>query len=478
MLSNVHHTSSRSLAAQQHEPATLADVPQNENTHLHKLSPLPSNSNNDSMRPLSWLFGLCAVPQHSGHSTLQDAGTTSQPLPPSDDPWYKAPAGFEATEPGAILRVRPTPGNLTTLVGNTAAAYNILYRTTNSRYKPSWAVTTLFIPTSFYVSPSGKAAMLSYQFAYNTANLDSSPSYGLHLGPSQANADLGIQSDISFLAEVLGLGWIVNVPDWEGPTAAFGAGVQAGHATLNSIRAVLNLARLTGTADITTAMWGYSGGSIATEAAAELQVQYAPELSISGVVLGGLVDDQSANRDHVNQSPIAASIVAGLLGMTSQYPEAEAYLRSRLRPETADEFLSARDINSSDALRLFAMKDIYSYFLGGAADLQAPVLRKVFNVEGRRGYHGVPAMPIFMHKAIADQFCPIGPTDALVNRFCDLGVDITYERNTVGEHVAEIKNGKGRAIEWLWRIFDESYVPSASECTIRDVTVNLSTLNA
>ena len=87
-------------------------------------------------------------------------------------------------------------------------------------------------------------------------------------------------------------------------------------------------------------------------------------------------------------------------------------------------------------------------------------------------------MPIFMHKAIADQFCPIGPTDALVERFCDLGVDITYERNTVGEHVAEIENGKGRAIAWLWRIFDESYVPSASGCTIRDVTVNVSTLNA
>ncbi|KAK7757901.1 hypothetical protein SLS62_000279 [Diatrype stigma] len=476
VVSTTHRKSSTGLAAQQDKAATSAEVPKQEGAHLlHTFSPPAAGSPTDSMAPLNWLFGLCAVPQPLSSSTSQTAG---QPLPPSQDPWYRPPVGFEAKEPGTLLRIRPTPGNLTTLVGNTAAAYNILYRTTNSRYLPSWAVTTLFVPASFYVSPSGKAAMLSYQFAYNTANLDSSPSYGLHLGPSQGNADLGIQSDTSFLTDVLGLGWLVNVPDWEGPTAAFGAAVQAGHATLDSIRAVLNLAQLTGAADITTTMWGYSGGSIATESAAELQVQYAPSLAISGVALGGLVDDLAANRDRANQSPIAASIVAGLLGLASQYPEAEAYLRRRLRPETAREFLSAKDINSSDALRLFAMKDIYSYFVGGVADLQAPVLRKIFNLEGKRGSHGVPAMPIFMYKAVADQFCPISLTDALVERFCSSGVDITYERNTVGGHVAEIENGNSRVIEWLWKIFDESYVPSASGCTIRDVAVNISTVNA
>ena len=68
------------------------------------------------------------------------------PTPPSQDPWYTAPDGFETTLPGEILRVRPTPGNLTTVFSNSSAAYNVLYRTTDSRYQPSWAVSTLFVP--------------------------------------------------------------------------------------------------------------------------------------------------------------------------------------------------------------------------------------------------------------------------------------------------------------------------------------------
>ncbi|KAI1478962.1 LIP-domain-containing protein [Daldinia eschscholtzii] len=437
---------------------------------LASLSRPAQGSGGTSVRPLSWLFGLREVPQSSGSSTFHE---TSEPLPPSKDPWYKAPEGFESREPGTILRIRPTPGNLGAFIGNSSASYNILFRTTDSRYRPAWAVTTLIVPKSVYVSPRGRKALLSYQFAYNTANLDSSPSYTLNQEQMQSNIDLGIQSNTSLLTELLGQGWIVNTPDFQGPHAAFGASVLAGHATLDSIRAVLNLARLTGDADITTAMWGYSGGSIPTEAAAELQVQYAPELGISGVVVGGLVDHLADNMDMLNKSPIAVSLVSALLGLSSQYPEAAAYVRSRLRPETASEFLSARDVDSGASLRKFAMKDIYSYFLGGREDLRNPVLRKVFDVEGRRGLHGVPDMPMFVYKAVGDEFCPVDLTDRLVERFCGLGADVTYERNTLGGHVSEIANGKGRAVKWLWRIFDESYVPAAEGGVIRDVAVNV-----
>ncbi|KAI0844964.1 hypothetical protein F5Y00DRAFT_266057 [Daldinia vernicosa] len=106
-------------------------------------------------------------------------------------------------------------------------------------------------------------------------------------------------------------------------------------------------------------MWGYSGGSIATEAAAEPQLRYAPELDISGVVVRVLVDHSLDNMDMLNKSPIAIPLVAALLGTMSQYSEAAACVRSRLRPETASEFLSAKDMDLSASLRAFAMKYIY-----------------------------------------------------------------------------------------------------------------------
>ncbi|KAI2464013.1 LIP-domain-containing protein [Annulohypoxylon bovei var. microspora] len=422
------------------------------------------------MRALSWLYGLGAASQQLV------PGPASQPVAPSQDPWYSAPLGFEAATPGSILRVRTAPGNLTTVISNATAAYNILYRTTDSRYKPSWAVTTLFIPPTFYVSPSGNKALISYQFAYDSAALDSSPSYGLYYDLSQPVPSLGVPAGSDLLDALLSEGWLVNTPDYEGPTAAFGASVQAGHATLDALRAVLNLAHLSGLGNITIGMWGYSGGSIATEAAAELQVQYAPELNISGAAFGGLVADFSADFDLFNGSAIAGDLVSVVLGVTAQYPEAEAYVRSRLVPSTASEFLNARSMNLGAATKFFSMKDIYAYFAGGAIDLQAAVLRKVYNIEMKLGYHGVPAMPTFVYKAIGDEYCPVEETDALVTKFCGVGADITYERNTVGGHVAEIINGQPRAINWLRGIFNETYTPNAWGCSIQDVTVNFTTL--
>jgi len=44
------------------------------------------------------------------------------PPPPSQDPWYRAPAGWEKTSPGAILRIRKAP-YLQYMVGNALSSY-------------------------------------------------------------------------------------------------------------------------------------------------------------------------------------------------------------------------------------------------------------------------------------------------------------------------------------------------------------------
>jgi hypothetical protein len=92
------------------------------------------------------------------------AAAPKAPLPPSEDPFYKAPNGFEKAAPGAVLRSRKAAG-LSPLVANSSDAYNILYRTTDSNYKPSWAVTTLLVPKpqSGYPTTKPGSALLSYQ---------------------------------------------------------------------------------------------------------------------------------------------------------------------------------------------------------------------------------------------------------------------------------------------------------------------------
>lgn len=203
----------------------------------------------------------------------------------------------------------------------------------------------------------------------------------------------------------------------------------------------------------------------------------SPDLSISAAVVGGLVDDISAALDKINRSPIAGTLIALLIGITAQYPEARAYLESCLVPEMKDEFMAAVNTEVTQNVGKYAGKDIYAFFKGGSAELRAPILQELYDKQVKLGYRDTPTMPMFLYKAIQDQFCTIDLTDATVDRLCEKGADITFERNTVGNHVSEIENGKPRAFGFLRSVFDESYKSPASKRNVVDVTVDVSSQN-
>ncbi|OBS24799.1 hypothetical protein FPOA_05336 [Fusarium poae] len=425
------------------------------------------------MTSLAWLRDLCATVRAADLSVDTDVALHEQSLPPSKDPWYRPPQGWESKQQGDILRISSVP-TLSEIVGNSSATYHILYRSTDSKNDPSWAVTTLFIPSSIYHSPSGKMAILSYQFAYNTANFDSCPSFALSGVMARSEPSLGIKSSTSLIDEMLSFGWVVSTPDHLGPDSAFGASIQGGHATLDAVRAVHRLLDLGKASAYNTTIWGYSGGSIATFAAAELQSKYAPDVKIDGTVLGGFVDNVSGDFDKLNKSPIAGALAAFLLGITSQYPEARSYLESRLLPAMKDEFMSILDKEATETVQHFSGRDIYTFFQSGIADLRAPQLQTLYDEQAKLGSERAPLMPMFLYKAINDQFCPVEWTDATVVELCNSGAEITYERNTVGSHVSEIENGKPRAFKFLWSIFEGSYVSPSTKQSVSDVTVDIS----
>ncbi|KAI7787343.1 hypothetical protein LA080_016418 [Diaporthe eres] len=400
----------------------------------------------------------------------QGSGTPAAPIPPLQDPWYSAPDGFESAKPGDVLRIRDAPGNLTSLASNCSAAYNILYRTTNSQYKPDWAVTTVFVPVA--ESP----ALLSYQIPYDSAFLDASPSYALYTSD-------GVRS-LRDISTGLSSGWFVNVPDYEGPLASFTAGVQSGHATIDSIRAAFN-ANETLSLDINAryAMWGYSGGALASEWAAELAVQYAPQMNFSGAAVGGLTPNVTSVLYSINKGYAVGLAPSSILGLSSQYPEERDFLLSRLKtegPYNATGFLAALNLTLNQAAITYAYQDMGEYFIGGIADITNPIVLKIINRDGIMGYHGVPQMPIFAYKAIGDEISVIEDTDALVDKYCNIGANILYQRNTVGAHSSEAVNGRPSALAWLSSVLGGTYAEdyAASGCTTETVTIDLTNTTA
>ncbi|KAF7193947.1 Trichothecene C-3 esterase [Pseudocercospora fuligena] len=383
-------------------------------------------------------------------------------LPPSQDPWYTAPHNFEAAAPGAILRLRAARGNLTSITTNSSEAYQILYRTTNSQYQPTWAVTTFFTPKSSNQTSASNNKLLSYQVPYDSADVDASPSYAQY---GAAFPDV---------TKALGQGWFVNVPDYEGPNASFTAGVQSGHATLDSIRAVLNSGFGLEQNGTRYAMWGYSGGALASEWAAELQVQYAQDLSFAGAALGGLTPNVTSVLAATNGGIAAGLIPAGILGLASQYPELLQYIKENLNNEgkyNATGFLMARNQTLAESIGAFVFQNITQYFKNGEQSLSNPLSQRIINRDGIMGYHGVPQMPIFAYKAIKDEISPINDTDKLVDRYCAIGATIKYERNTVGGHTDESTNGDARAFAFLEQVLGGTF--NQTGCQIENVTVNV-----
>lgn len=221
-------------------------------------------------------------------------------------------------------------------------------------------------------------------------------------------------------------------------------------------------------------LWGYSGGALASEWAAELQGTYAPELEVSGVAIGGLTPDVFNVFNTVTSGYSAGLIPPGIVGLVSEFPATQEFLFGQLKTEgnyTKDKFLSVQNLTLEQSAPQFAFENIYEYFVGGILNFLDPLVMEVIDSNGRMGNHGIPLMPLFVYKAIRDEISPIADTDALVAKYCAANATITYERNLLTKHKDEQDAGSAHAFAFLQSVLDGSFVPPVGGCLIKNVTI-------
>ena len=364
------------------------------------------------------------------------------------------------------MKVRNAPGNLTEILGqNVSSIYHVLYRTTDSYDMPSWAVTTLLVPTN-PLTVNGSMSMMSYLIPYNTVNVDYSPSYAL-----DSLFSLGYRDILPSLAR----GWYVNIPDFEGPEAAFTVSVEAAHATLDSILAASAAESSLKNQHVRSALWGYSGGSLPSEFAAEILPYYAPDIDLVGSAIGGLLPNISHTLEHVSGTLYTGLSPLALLGVAQRYPEVRDYLDRDLKdcgPYNKTTFLATRDQTTNDAYGTFAGQEIEEYFKDGDEYLAATELDAAIDRNWHMGSYFTPRTPLYFYKAIQDEMSPIQATDDLVAKYCADGAAVLYERNTVGNHLDEYTNGRLSAFNWLVSALEGTLESDygTDGCTIRNVT--------
>jgi hypothetical protein len=378
------------------------------------------------------VLGCAALVTSSAISSAAPAAAATSaaratPSPPGKDPFYRWTRPLAGVAPGTVLRRRTV--TLSPAVGGVADAAQVLYRTTTQLGAPAATVATIIRPPA--ATAAGAAKIVSYQTAYDALGAQCDPSYTLAGGNGSFDS-----AETAVMGEFVSTGDTVVVSDYEGEDLAYGAGQQSGYGTLDGIRAAEHAIRAPGGTPV--AMIGYSGGSIATEFAAELARRYAPKLRIAGVAAGGVPVDLAHNLRYVDGSKVWSSATPGvLLGVARAYK------------------IDMNRYASAHGRKVFGQvrRQCLSQYLGKYPGLRVAQLLR----PGFKAYLRVPAFATLTNRLIMGSAgTPKGPmmlgvgnadgtgdgvmvakdVAALAHEYCDRGVSVTFHEYKGDDHTA------------------------------------------
>ncbi|MFD9698863.1 lipase family protein [Lentzea sp. NPDC059081] len=390
-------------------------------------------------------------------TTLVAPAVTASPasaadvLAPDDDPFYAVPSRLDTKRDGTVLRFRRLPSSALA-VPAPAHVWQLLYKTRDNAGKPTATVGTLLVPTAGWTG-GGERPLLSYQTPEDGLATTCAPSYLLRAGsvtydqPSEGQA----RFDRDQVADAVHRGWAVMVPDYEGPRSEFLGTEAAAHGVLDGIRAARSFPLARVDRDAPIGLWGYSGGGLATAAAAQRQARYAPELEISGIAEGGVVADVNAAIGALSGQVFSGWLPFGFAALRNAHPRANV-----------DQYLNTLGRESADKV---------AHGCAGAAIVGGPHFATVQQFEASPGsltsgaFHdlahgvspvgmgGTPTAPVLMYHGTADELLPISAARELAAQYRARGADVVMVEHEGQTHGAEQTVGVAGAVAFLQERF-------------------------
>ncbi|MEV0248876.1 lipase family protein [Nocardia sp. NPDC050712] len=358
--------------------------------------------------------------------------TSAQPLypTPNPDPFFAAPGNLADLAPGDVVRTRRLDTGL--YVGTTI--WHVAFRSTNSAGNPIMAVTTVLIPAGVTNPP-----LVSYQALINSLGTKCNPSYSL-LNEETLDAWGAVLP--------LGRGWAIALPDYLGPTVAYGAARLSGMVTLDSVKALQRAPEL-GLGASQVALAGYSGGGMASAWAAALQPSYAPDLKLAGVAAGGIPADleELALGLGFGFHPGFGLAFAAAMGLEREYPE-----RLPISDQLNDTGLWFREITHDECRRFLLLHGAVRNAEQLAATkslMDSPDARAVLRENSLRYFEGVPQAPTLIWQGVFDELTPFETVAGIAARYCRAGAPITFSPYPIAEHMTTAVAGLAEAWTFL-----------------------------
>jgi alpha-beta hydrolase superfamily lysophospholipase len=389
---------------------------------------------------------------------------------PDDDPFYEAPPGYQQAKPGELLRSRDVELGFLGVIPQHVRATQLLYRTTNLHGDAEVAVTTVLLPER---RNSGRPRpVLSYQCAIDAVASQCFPSYALRRGAKPIGAF--VQSEYLLVAAALAEGWAVSVPDHEGCHGMWGAPHEPGFRILDGIRAAFQSEQLGLSPEAPVALWGYSGGGLASAWAAEHSADYAPELNVVGAVLGSPVGDCGSVARHLNGSFFAGLAALMIAALTHVFPGAQRVVDEHATDEGKKLLDDLHSMTTAQAVWRLRGTDIGTYVDMSADELwEVPEVRDVF--DATKLGQSIPSPPVLIVQAVHDRIISVDAIDKLVAYYEEAGATVTYHRDRFCGHLLLHPLSAPMTLRWLRDRFNERDVRKDRLRTVWPTLFNPST---
>ena len=375
------------------------------------------------------------------HEELQPK---ARPLLPSDDPFYEPPPGYQHAVPGTVLRSRDVELAFLGLIPQRAMATQLLYRTTDMNGNPEATATTVIVPAD--ATPERPCPVLSYQCAIDAVSSRCFPSYALQRNAWAVGALA--QLELLLITAALAEGWAVSIPDHEGRNGIWGAPYEPGYFILDGVRAALTAERLGLASSAPVALWGYSGGGLATAWAAELCADYAPELDIVGAVLGSPVGDLGHTFRRLNGTFLSGLPAMVIAALSHVYPDLDRVIREHANDEGRSLLQRLEGMTTVGAVLRMVKKDVGVYLDRPLEEiLTMPEVQHVF--DSIKLGATVPTPPLLIVQAVHDYLIDVEDIDELANTYSTGGADVTYHRDAFNEHLLLHPLSAPMALRWL-----------------------------
>lgn len=383
-------------------------------------------------------------PEWIGRAPHEELERGARPVLPSKDPFFTPPAGFEHADPGTVLRSRDVELGFLGLIPQKVRATQLLYRTTDMNGLPQATVTTVLIPAAH--RPDHVRPVVSYQCAIDAVSSRCFPSYAMRRN-AKAVGSLA-QLEYLLVAAALAEGWVVSVPDHEGPDGMWGAPYEPGYCVLDGLRATLSFEKFGLAGDSQVGLWGYSGGGLASAWAAEMHASYAPELNIVGAVLGSPVGDLGHTFRRLNGSYLAALPALVVSALSKTYPDLNRVIEQHATEDGRELLRRLEGMTTLEAvIRLFRtdMDNLVNPPLEEV--LAMPEVQYVF--QNIKLGTAVPTPPVLLVQAVHDSVIAVDDIDELAHLYSSGGAQVTYHRDMFSEHMLLHPMSAPMTLRWL-----------------------------